>query len=219
MIEDIYSPIEKTKVLIDTDFKNQAEIVEAFKFRINQNSKDRVAIALLNTILGGNPSSRLFMDLREKEKLAYHVKSNYETNNNIGVFTLKIGTTTDNKETGEQSFDNIQKSIEGFNRHIESIKSNKVTDEELNNAKLSLKNKILNSVHSPEGKIASLSSGMVSVYGINKTNKLFEEIDNITTDDIYNAANYIFSGKPVYSILATQDSLDANKDYLATLEQ
>lgn len=219
LIEDIYSPIEKTKVLIDTDFKNQAEIVEAFKFRINQNSKDRVAIALLNTILGGNPSSRLFMDLREKEKLAYHVKSNYETNNNIGVFTLKIGTTTDNKETGEQSFDNIQKSIDGFNHHIESIKSNKVTDEELNNAKLSLKNKILNSVHSPEGKIASLSSGMVSVYGINKTNKLFEEIDNITTDDIYNTANYIFSGKPVYSILATQDSLDANKDYLATLEQ
>ena len=219
LIEDVYTPIEKTKVLTDTDFKNQAEIVEAFKFRVNQNAKDRVTMALLNTILGGNPSSRLFMDLREKEKLAYHVKSNYDTNNNIGVFTLKIGTTTDNKETGEQSFDNIKKSIEGFNRHIDLIKSEKVSNEELNNAKLSLKNNILNSNHTPEGRTTSLLSGLESAYGVNKMNTLFAEIDKITVDDIYNASNYIFAGKPIYSIVATEDSLNANKEFLDGLEK
>ena len=41
------------------------------------NIKDLVTIRLMNLILGGNPSSRLFMDLREKEKLAYHVRSDY----------------------------------------------------------------------------------------------------------------------------------------------
>lgn len=218
-IEDTYNPIETTKVLTDTDFKNQAEVVEAFKFRVNQNIKDKATLSLLNTILGGNPSSRLFMDLREKEKLAYHVKSNFETDNNIGVFTLKIGTTTDNTETGEKSYDNIQKSIEGFNRHIEKIKSEKVDDEELNNAKLSLKNSILNSTHSPEGKNSNILNGLESPYGINRTNKLFEEIDKITVDDIYNAANYIFAGKPIYSIVATENSLKANKDFLSSLEK
>lgn len=118
-LQEVYKPVEQTKVLTDTDFKNQAEIVEAYKFKINQNIKDRVTLELLNTILGGNPSSRLFTDLREKQKLAYHVRSNYETNNDIGLLTLKIGTTTDNKDTGETSFDNVRKSIEGFNNHIQ----------------------------------------------------------------------------------------------------
>ena len=171
----------------------------------------------MNTILGGNPSSRLFTDLREKQKLAYHVKSNYETNDDIGLLTLKIKTTTDNKETGEKSFDNIQKSIDGFNKHIEKIKNEKVTDEELNNAKLSLKNSLLNASHTPHGKTMSILTGMDSPYGISLDNQLFAEIDKITADDIYNAANYIFAGKPTYSILATEDTLNANKEYFENL--
>lgn len=218
-LSDVYAPIEKTKVLTDNDYKNQAEIIEAFKYRINENIKDKTTIALLNIILGGNPSSRLFSDLREKEKLAYHVKSNYETYENFGIFTLKIKTTTDNKETGEQSFDNVQKSIDGFNRHIEKIKTEKVTNEELENAKLSLKNSILNSNHNPEDKTISLLYGLKSPYGINRENQLFDEIDKITVDDIYNTANYIFAGKPIYSIVATKDTLEANKNFFTKLEQ
>ena len=43
-------------------------------------------------------------------------------------------------------------------------------------------------------------------------------IDKITIDDIYNAANHVFGGKPIYSIVATEDTLEANKDYLRSLE-
>ena len=216
-LKDVYTPIAETKVLTDADYKNQAEIVEAFKYRTNDNIKDKVTISLLNTILGGNPSSRLFMDLREKEKLAYHVRSNNRVYEDTGVFSLKIGTTTDNKETGEQSFDNVKKSIEGFNRNIEKIKVEKVTDEELQNAKLNLKNQILNSNQDASDKIVGLLSGQNSPYGLQRENLLFNEIDKITSDDIYNAANYIFSGKPMYSIVATEDTLKANKDYLNSL--
>ena len=216
-LKDVYKPITETKVLTEVDFKNQAEIVEAFKYKINDNIKDRVTISLLNTILGGNPSSRLFSDLREKEKLAYHVKSGTKNYENIGVMSLKIGTTTDNKETGEQSFDNVKKSIDGFNRHIEKIKTEKVTDEELANAKLSLKNSVLNSNHASDDKTISLLQGLSSPYGLERENLLFNEIDKITAEDIYNAANYIFSGKPTYSIVATDDTLKANKEYLDSL--
>lgn len=218
-LKDVYAPTTETKVLTDTDFKNQAEIVEAFKYRVNNNIKDKVTVSLLNTILGGNPSSRLFSDLREKEKLAYHVKSNTRIYENIGVISLKIGTTTDNKDTGEKSFENIKKSIDGFNRHIEKIKTEKVTDEELANAKLSLKNQILNSNHASDDKTISLLQGLNSPYGLSRENLLFDEIDKITLDDIYNAANYIFAGKPTYSIVATEDTLKANADYLKSLEK
>ena len=217
-LQNIYRPTEQVKVLTDTDFKNQAEIIEAFRFPITKNIKDTASLKLLNIILGGNPSSRLFTDLRENEKLAYNVKSNYTSTDDMGVITLRIGTTTENKETGETSFDNVQKSIDGFNRHIEKIKTEKVTDEELNNAKLTLKNAVLNSMHSADGKNNNLMQTGDSAYGIQKANLYFKEINNITADDIYNTANYVFSGKPVYSIVATENTLKANEEYLNKLK-
>ncbi len=213
----VFKPVNETKVLTDVDFKNQAEIVQAYKFQTNGNLKDKATINILNTILGGNPSSRLFMDLREKEKLAYHVKSNCSSTDDIGLFTLKIGTTTDNSETGEQHFDNVQKSIDGFNRHIQKMTDEKVTDEELNNAKLSLKNALLNSTHASDDKIQVLSKSSSTPYGSARINLLFEEIDKVTAEDIQNAAKYIFSNKPTYSIVATEATLNANKEYLESL--
>ena len=217
-IKDIYTPINNTKVLVDTDFKNQAEIIEAFKFRVGNNLKDKLCINLMNIILGGNPSSRLFSDLREKQKLAYHVGSDYIINENIGMFYLKIGTTTENKDTNEISYDNVQKSIDGFNKHINKMKTEKVSEEELNNAKLALKNTILNTTHSSAGINSSLSIGINSPYGISYDNQALAMIDEITVDDIYNTANYIFTGKPVYSILATENTISENKEYLKNLE-
>jgi predicted Zn-dependent peptidase len=213
----VFKPVNETKVLTDVDFKNQAEIVQAYKFQTNGNLKDKATINILNTILGGNPSSRLFMDLREKEKLAYHVKSNCSSTDDIGLFTLKIGTTTDNSETGEQHFENVQKSIDGFNRHIQKMTDEKVTDEELNNAKLSLKNALLNSTQASDDKIQVLSKSSSTPYGSARINLLFEEIDKVTAEDIQNAAKYIFSNKPTYSIVATEATLNANKEYLESL--
>ena len=217
-IKKSYKKNEETKVLTDTFTKPQAQIIKAYKFQVNQNIKDEITLELLNTILGGNPSSRLFQDLREQQKLAYSVHSDVTAIDDIGTIQLKIGTTTENKDTGEISFDNLKKSIEGFNKHIQKLKTGKVTDEELNNAKLSLKNTILNINESNKGKNFSLADGLISPYGLNSENLIFETIDKITSDDIYNAANYIFKDKPVYSILATENTLDANKEFLKSLK-
>ena len=217
-IQNKYKDVDSVKVLTDTDYKNQAEIVQAYKFKVNGNLKDAASIRLMNIILGGNPSSRLFMDLREKEKLAYHVRSNFSKTDDIGLLTLKIGTTTDNKETGEQHFDNLQKSIDGFNKHVKLMMTEKVTEEELENAKKVLKNSILNDNHSASDKVLNLLRSVDSPYSIYKTNMMLDEIDKITVDDIYNAANYIFSTKPTYSILATEDTLKANETYLNGLK-
>lgn len=217
-IKKSYKKNEETKVLTDTFTKPQAQIIKAYKFQVNQNIKDEITLELLNTILGGNPSSRLFQDLREQQKLAYSVHSDVTAIDDIGTIQLKIGTTTENKDTGEISFDNLKKSIEGFNKHIQKLKTGKVTDEELNNAKLSLKNTILNINESNKGKNFSLADGLISPYGLNSENLIFETIDKITPDDIYNAANYIFKDKPVYSILATENTLDANKEFLKSLK-
>lgn len=214
---DNYVPVEETKVLTDTHNDYQADIVEAFKFKNNGNLKDDVTIMLLNTILGESSSSRLFNDLREKQKLAYSVQSKINYHENSSTLKLFIGTTTENKDTGEISYDNVQKAIDGFNKHIQKIKTEKVTDKELENAKLCLKNSILEDNETSFDKTLSLACGLTDYYGVSKYNQIMALIDDITADDILNAANYIFNTKPVYSINATQNTLDANKEYFESL--
>lgn len=216
-LEDTFKPVLKTKVLTDNYDKNQAEIIEAFKFKTNRNLKDDITVDLLNIILGGNASSRLFNDLREKQQLAYRVNSEVNYYDNSGIFQLFISTTTENKETGEISYDNIQKSIEGFNKHIEKIKNEKISQEELENAKLNMKNIILSDVETTTGKNNSLAVNSAGMYGVLADNETLKLIDKITVDDIYNAANYIFSNKPTYSILATTNTLKANENYFKSL--
>ena len=46
---------------------------------------------------------------------------------------------------------------------------------------------------------------------------ILEMISEITPEDIQNAANYIFKDKPVYSILATENTLKQNKEFLNSL--
>lgn len=218
-IKKVFSDVYAQKVLTDVHTKPQAQIIEAYKFRVNQNLKDEISLNLLNIILGGGPSSRLFKDLREEQKLAYSVRSSVSMMDDIGTIGLEIGTTTENLDTGEISYDNVKKSIDGFNKHIEKMKSEKVTDDELKSAKLTLRNFVLNANETTRGKNKSLEYGLISPYGINQENLIFEMIDEITPEDIQNAANYIFKGKPVYSILATENTLKENNVFLDSLNK
>ena len=213
-----YKPIEKTKVLIDDDATNQAKIIEAFTYKYSGNMQDNLTLRLMNTILGGGATSRLFQDLREERKLAYSVRSTLDHKGNTGMVKLSIGTTTDNADTGEISYDNVQKAIAGFNENIERMKNEKVTAEELENAKLSLKNDLLNAAEHPIGRSELLHDGLYSFYGLTNVNQTFAMIDKITADDIQNVAKNVFSGKPLYSVLATKNTLENNKEYFKSLE-
>ena len=150
--------------------------------------------------------------------MAYYVSSNYDFVDNIGIMSLNIGTTTENQETGQKSFDNIKKSIDGFNENIKRLTTETVSAEELDNAKKYLKTSILASLELNSGKNDLLARSVKTPYGINYINKKLELIDSITPEDILNTAKYVFSGPAVYSIAATKDSLEYNKDFLESLK-
>lgn len=214
---DGYVPVSEKKVVLQEHNKSQAGIQMGYKFKISGNLKDGASLILLNTILGGTPSSRLFLDLREKQKLAYQVNSNITNIDNSGVMWLFIKTTTDNQEEGKTSYDNLQKSIDGFNSHIKRLMNENVSDEELEAAKLHLKNSVLNGSELTGEKNSSILIGLGTPYGISLDNQLLEIIDSITPEDIKAAANYVFSTNPVTSVIATKNTLQYNKDYLKSL--
>lgn len=211
-----YMPVQTKKVAIAQHNKTQAEIQMGYKFKTSGNIKDAVTIELMNTILGGTPSSRLFSDLREKQKLAYQVNSKLGMFDNSGVLAMFIKTTTDDPQTGANSYDNVKKSIEGFKAHTNRMMSENVSDEELESAKLTLKNRILNNSELTADRNLEISDGLRSYYGTSLNNQVLDTVDKITADDLRAAANYIFRTNPTISVVATQKTLDNNMDYLKT---
>jgi len=203
-----FEPIATDKIITKVEQRNQADIVQSFKFKTNYNPKDHMSFILLNTILGGGPSSRLFNDLRETQKLAYRVESNLDFIGDSGVISLGIKTTTDNNIENIQQFDNVKKSLDGFKKHIDKMKNQLVSEEELAAAKLRIKTKMLNSFETSSSQTTVLSNAKDSIYGIGSVNENLKLVDKITAQDIQNAANYIFSGKSLTSVLASQKTID-----------
>lgn len=212
-----YIPVQDKKIIIQEHSKSQAEIQMGYKFKTNNNLQDSITFELLNTILGGTPSSRLFSDLREKQKLAYQVNSKLGYFDNSGVMALYIKTTTDDLQTGTISYDNVKKSLDGFNQHVQKLMIENVSEEELESAKLTLKNKILNYSEMTADKNISILLGLKSFYGVSQDNQILEIVDKITADDVKAAANHVFNTNPTISIVATKNTIDNNKNYLKSL--
>ena len=213
-----FKPVEKTKVVTDAANTAQADVVELFKFYNNHSPKSNVANAIVKSILSKGDETGLFNNLREKEKLAYSVYSDLDiSQNSSSVLSCNILTTTDSPDM--KSYDNVQKSIDGFNRQIGKMINGEFTDEELKTAKMNLKRSLLEQNDMKQDKVMNLSDTMLnSQSGAFSANRMYELIDTITKEDIVNASRNIFSQKPIYSIRASQATLDANKEYLEKLE-
>ena len=212
-----YEPNNKTTVLLDTEERNQAQIYKNYSFEISGNIEDEIKFELLNTILGGSPNSRLFQDLREKEKLAYTTSSQIQSFENSGIITLNILSTTDDKKQNDIKYDNLKKCLEGFERHTNALMTEYVSDEELEAAKMKLKQTIASQMELPASKTSLVSMNMTQPYGIKRIDEYVNSIDKITKEDIKNAAIHVFSNKPVYSILASEDTVNNQMDYIKSL--
>ncbi len=211
----IYKENPNTKVLTSVNNNSQADIMQVFKFKCESTTKECVLAELTNSLLTSS-SIGLFNTLREKEHLAYSVYSDIKRNGDCGEISCNILTTTDNKEIGEFSYDNVQKSINGFNRQIGELKAGKFTDQDLDNAKRMFKSSLLNN-EGVDAKLNNLNTGLNSQHGITYLNKLYREIDKITKQDIIEFAVKAFKNPPIYSITASQDTIDYNKEYFESL--
>ncbi|MEW5894800.1 MAG: pitrilysin family protein [Candidatus Omnitrophota bacterium] len=60
-------------------------------YGVNAFDKDRYALSLLNIIMGGNMSSRLFNEVREKRGLAYSIHSSFKSLSDTGLFLVRSG--------------------------------------------------------------------------------------------------------------------------------
>ena len=154
-----------------------------------QDKKDFVTLKVINTILGSGMSSRLYRNLRESDGLAYQLGSSYSPKMLGGIFMTYIGT---NPQTLEYSREKIL-------AEVNRLKSEFVTDSELQDAKDRLKGGFIIALETNADKASN--SGFFEAYGFGYDflNTYTKMIDDVTASDIVRVANKYFTSNFVQS--------------------
>lgn len=163
------------------EFQDTTQSVLALGLKINDVSiDDFYALNLYNAILGTTPSSKLFQNVREKESLAYTVRSRYYRFKDILVIYAGI-----NKE-------NYQKTLDVINEQLEDMKSGKITEIEFRSAKDSLLSDLLEWKDSKVAMEKMVYSNLIAFKDSNITiENMREKINNVTMKDVIDVAKKV----------------------------
>jgi predicted Zn-dependent peptidase len=151
----------------------------------HQDHKDRYALGLLAVILGGNMSSRLFIEVREKRGLAYYVRTDTETYKDAGYIATQAG--VDHKD--------LELTVRTILDEYKKISEKKVKPEELQRAKDFVKGRAI------MGYEASDEIAMFFIDQEMRRNKILtleqilKKIDAVKIFDIQRVAKDVFQEK------------------------
>ncbi len=141
---------------------------------ISRSDRRRFAASLLDSILGGSASSRLFQEIREKRGMAYSVYSFASQYTDTGIVGVYVGTREEN----------LQPCIEICVEQIAEITAGKLRDGELERAKESLKGRIMLSMESTSNRMSRLGKSLISDTELLTFDRIFAEIDAVTADEL-----------------------------------
>ena len=147
--------------------------------------KRRYAFAVLDNVLGGSMSSRLFQEIRERRGLAYSIYSSNDPYRDFGVFSVCAGIDMKHlKEVTDFTLDQFK-----------SLKKEGISKEELDRAKSFLKGSLVLGLESTASRMSWLSRSEF-YYGRTLTiDEIFSSVDKVTQDDIIELSKECFQDK------------------------
>ena len=119
----------------------QAKLNLAYQTNVYYDEPERFALMVFNGLFGGFPHSKLFMNVREKESLAYYASSSVDTFRGF----MSVQTGIDEK--------NRNQVLRLIHEQLESLRNGEITDLELAQTKAMLRNQYLLSLDSPQAAI------------------------------------------------------------------
>jgi len=150
---------------------------------IARSDKRRFAASLLDGILGGSASSRLFQEIREKRGMAYAVYSfaaQYTDTGQIGVY---IGTREDN----------LAACLEIMSEQIGEIAAGKLRPEELTRAKENLKGRIMLSMESTSNRMSRLGKSLITDTELLSIERIVAEVDAVEPEALAELAGVLLA--------------------------
>ena len=166
----------------------------------------RYASYVLNTLLGGGMSSRLFQNIRERQGLAYSIYSDLNPYRDTGCMCVYAGT----------SRESATKVVECVMKEFRDLKSGPVPDEELRRAKDQLKGSLMLSLESSTARMSNLARQEMYFDRFYGLDELIERIEAVTAQDLQQTADQFFRTEQIaVTILGNLNGLKLTRDQLA----
>jgi predicted Zn-dependent peptidase len=149
--------------------------------------QERYACYVLNTLLGGGMSSRLFQNIRERQGLAYAVFSELNPYRDTGCLSIYAGT----------SVESARKVVESITNEFRQLKEELVSDEELRRAKDHLKGSLMLGLESTASRMSNLARQEMYFGKFFTMDELLESIEAVSADDVQRIARTFFDPKQI----------------------
>jgi len=160
---------------------------------------DRYAAGVMNVILGGSMSSRLFQKIREEMALCYTVFSSMSSFQDAGYVSVYAGTSPEMTQTA----------AELIIKECKLLAKEPVSNEELENAKNHLKGSLILSLESSSNRMFSLARNEMIFGRQISTQEILDEISKVTVDDVLRVSQDLFLHSD-YGIVVVGDMDELN---------
>ena len=136
---------------------------------ISRSDRRRFAASLLDAILGGSASSRLFQEIREKRGMAYSVYSFASQYTDTGLIGIYAGTREEN----------LASCLEIIAEQIADIAAGNLRERELERAKENLKGRIVLAMESTSNRMSRLGRSLITDTELLSLDRIIAEIDAV----------------------------------------
>lgn len=158
---------------------------------MNAHHRDRFALAMLDGVIGGGMSSRLFQEIREKRGLAYAVYSFSALYQDTGEFAVYAGTRPSNAE----------QVVRLIREEMERIAESGVTVDELDRVRQAAKGHLVLGMEATRNRMTRLGKNDVTGGEILSADEIVERFDAVTMDDLKRVIGDVLSKNKVLAVI------------------
>ena len=165
----------------------------------------RYASYILNTLLGGGMSSRLFQNIRERQGLAYAIYSDLNPYRDTGCLSVYAGT----------SRESAAKVVQSIVSEFRKLKSETVPAEELRRGKDQLKGSLMLSLESSTARMSNLARQEMYFDRFYTLDELIENIESVTAEELKELADQFFRTDSIaVTVLGNLNGLKLTREQL-----
>jgi predicted Zn-dependent peptidase len=170
-----------------------------------QHHDDRYVTYILNTVLGGSMSSRLFQNIREKRGLAYSVFSSLSSYRDAGALTIYAGC----------GADQVDQVVDLVVDELRTMKGSPVSEAELRRAKDHLKGSLMLSLENTASRMSHLARQEIYFERYFSLDETLDGVERVTADDLQRVAADLFAdGSLGVTVLGPKNGYALTRDRL-----
>ncbi len=165
---------QKGKVLVQKKNVEQSQIAIGFP-GLNYNDLQNPALDLMTTILGGSMSSRLFIEVRERKGLCYHIHASATSYADTGTVAIQAGV----------SSSRVEESVKAILQVTEKLRAGKVSEAELTRAKEYTRGHTVLAMEGSDHLAQWFGSEALFMKKIKKPEDRLRDLQKVTAGDIH----------------------------------